>query len=116
MAADCRNYGLMVERALKKQSSSAEAPAKFDVLQEIANVIDIEIEALQSVKRQLGGEFEEAIRLFADCTGQIVVTGVGKSGIIANKIAATLRSTGTPAIFLHAGEALHGDIGLVQTK
>jgi arabinose-5-phosphate isomerase len=106
----------MAERALKKQSDSIEPAATFEVLQEIANVIDIEIEALQSVKRQLGREFEEAIRLFADCTGQIVVTGVGKSGIIANKIAATLRSTGTAAIFLHAGEALHGDIGLVQAK
>src|SRR5205823_6686834 len=71
---------------------------------------------LQCVKHQLGPQFEEAIKLLADCTGQIVVTGIGKSGIIANKIAATLRSTGTPAIFLHAGEALHGDIGLVQVK
>jgi arabinose-5-phosphate isomerase len=51
--------------------------------------------------------------MLAACTGQIIVTGVGKSGIIATKIAATLRSTGTPAIFLHAGEALHGDIGIV---
>ena len=88
----------------------------FDILQEIADVIDIEIEALQSTKQQLGHEFEDAVTLLAGCTGQIIVTGVGKSGIIANKIAATLRSTGTPAVFLHAGEALHGDIGLVQAN
>src|SRR5438477_3086858 len=108
MAANCRNHGVMAERAVRKHN--------FNVLQEIAAVIAIEIAALQSVKHHLGPEFEEAVRFFADCTGQIVVTGVGKSGIIANKIAATLRSTGTPAIFLHAGEALHGDIGLVQAR
>ena len=89
---------------------------QFNILQEIADVIDIEIEALQSTKQQLGREFEDAVTLLAGCTGQIIVTGVGKSGIIANKIAATLRSTGTPAVFLHAGEALHGDIGLVQAN
>jgi arabinose-5-phosphate isomerase len=89
---------------------------QFNILQEIADVIDIEIEALQSTKQQLGREFEDAVTLLAGCTGQIIVTGVGKSGIIANKIAATLRSTGTPAVFLHAGEALHGDIGLVQAS
>ena len=57
--------------------------------------------------------FEDAVRFIARAKGQIVVTGIGKSGIIANKIAATFQSTGTPAIFLHASEALHGDIGAV---
>ncbi len=92
---------------------SRETQAKFGILDEIANVLDIEIEALKSVRQQLGPEFESAVNAFANCTGQIIVTGVGKSGIIANKIAATLRSTGTPATFLHSGEALHGDIGIV---
>jgi arabinose-5-phosphate isomerase len=87
--------------------------AQSRTLQDIANVLDIEIEALQSVREQLSSEFEEAVTMLAACTGQIIVTGVGKSGIIATKIAATLRSTGTAAIFLHAGEALHGDIGVV---
>jgi arabinose-5-phosphate isomerase len=98
---------------MKKPSVAAESPAKSEILREIADVIDIEIEALQSVRQQLGPEFEQAVRAFADCRGQIIVTGVGKSGIIATKIAATLRSTGTSAIFLHAVEALHGDIGIV---
>ena len=98
---------------MKKPSSAGESPAESGILREIANVIDIEIEALQSVRQHLGPEFEQAVKSFADCKGQIIVTGVGKSGIIATKIAATLRSTGTPAIFLHAGEALHGDIGIV---
>ncbi len=101
---------------MKKPSAAVKSKVKVEILQEVANVLDIEIEALQSVRKQLGPEFEEAIQAFAECTGQIIVTGVGKSGIIANKIAATLRSTGTPAIFLHAGEALHGDVGIVTAK
>src|SRR5438874_1185459 len=98
---------------MKKPSIVGKVAAKSAILREIANVLDIEIEALQSVRQQLGPEFEDAVKALADCNGQIIVTGVGKSGIIARKIAATLTSTGTPAIFLHAAEALHGDIGIV---
>jgi len=98
---------------MRKPFGTAESAAKFGILEEMAKVLDIEIEALQSVRQQLSSEFEEAVKTFAACTGQIIVTGVGKSGIIATKIAATLRSTGTAATFLHAGEALHGDIGMV---
>jgi len=101
---------------MKKPSAAAKARPKVEILDEIANVLDIEIEALQSVRRRLGPEFEEAVQVFAECAGQIIVTGIGKSGIIAKKIAATLRSTGTPAMFLHAGEALHGDVGIVSSK
>jgi len=86
---------------------------KINILNEINRVIDVEIEALRSVRDHLDSRFEDAVNLIAGCRGQIVVTGIGKSGIIANKIAATLRSTGTQAIFLHASEALHGDIGIV---
>ncbi|HYR89059.1 MAG TPA: KpsF/GutQ family sugar-phosphate isomerase [Terriglobia bacterium] len=101
---------------MRKPSSAARPAAKFAILEEIANVIDIEIEALQNVRSELGAEFEEAVNVIAACAGQVIVTGVGKSGIIANKIAATLRSTGTPALFLHAWEALHGDIGIVGSN
>ncbi len=101
---------------MKKPSGASEPAAKFGILEEIRNVIDIEIEALQSVRQKVGPEFELAVQAIAECEGQVIVTGVGKSGIIANKIAATLRSTGTPAIFLHAGEALHGDIGIVTSR
>jgi len=87
----------------------------IDILQEIANVIDIEIEGLQAVRQTLSVEFEKAINVIAGCKGQVIVTGVGKSGIIASKIAATFRSTGTPAMFLHAVEALHGDVGIVRS-
>src|SRR4029078_11985597 len=61
----------------------------------------------------MGPDFEAAVRMIAGAKGQVVFTGIGKSGIIANKIAATFRSTGTQAIFLHASEALHGDIGMI---
>jgi len=86
---------------------------EIDILKEMTRVIDVEIEALQSVRDNLGPQFEASVVLIAGAKGQVVVTGIGKSGIIANKIAATLRSTGTQAIFLHASEALHGDIGAV---
>ena len=88
----------------------------MDVIDEIRRVIDIEIEALQSVRENLSPRFEEAVNLIASCDGQVFVAGVGKSGIIGQKIAATLRSTGTPAVFLHATEALHGDVGVVRQE
>jgi arabinose-5-phosphate isomerase len=89
--------------------------SSVNILAEIERVLDIEIEALQSVRATLDGRFAEAVEIIAACKGQVVLTGVGKSGIIATKIAATFRSTGTPATFLHAGEALHGDAGTVRS-
>ena len=89
---------------------------KIGILKEMARVIDVEIEALNSVRDHMDARFEAAVRLIAACKGQVIVTGIGKSGIIANKIAATFRSTGTQAIFLHASEALHGDIGIVSSR
>ncbi len=86
----------------------------MNVIDEIGNVIDIEIEALQTVRRNLTDSFEEAVQLISECEGQVFVTGLGKSGIIAQKIAATFRSTGTASVFLHPAEALHGDIGTVR--
>jgi arabinose-5-phosphate isomerase len=77
-------------------------------------VFDIEIEALQSVMKSISPEFERAVRVIAACRGRIILTGIGKSGIVANKIAATLTSTGTPAAFIQAAEALHGDLGIVS--
>ena len=88
----------------------------MDVIEEIRRVFDIEIEALESVRGALSSHFEEAVGLMANCDGQVFVTGIGKSGIIGQKIAATLRSTGTPALFLHASEALHGDVGMVRRE
>ncbi len=86
----------------------------MNILEEIRRVLDIEMEAIDSVKRNITSQFQQAVELVRECKSQVLVTGIGKSGIIGSKIAATLRSTGTPATFIHAAEALHGDIGIVQ--
>lgn len=76
-------------------------------------VLEIEARAVADLARRLGGEFERAVEEVAACRGKVVVTGMGKSGIVCRKIASTLASTGTPAFFLHAAEALHGDLGML---
>ena len=81
----------------------------------IANdVFEIEIQGLQEVQKKINQEFEKAIELILASTGKVIVTGMGKSGIIGKKISATLASTGTPSFFLHPGEAYHGDLGMVE--
>ena len=81
------------------------------------NVVRIEAEALSALAERLSGpmrvHFERALDLLFCCSARVVVTGMGKSGIIAQKIAATLSSTGTPSLFMHPAEALHGDLGMV---
>jgi arabinose-5-phosphate isomerase len=81
------------------------------------NVVRIEAEALRRLADRIAGPmaeaFNRAVRLMLECRGRVVVTGMGKSGIIARKIAATLSSTGTPALYLHPVEAVHGDLGMV---
>jgi len=81
------------------------------------NVVRIEAEALRSLADRIGGPmaqaFQRAVELMFCCAGRVVVTGMGKSGLIARKIAATLSSIGTPALYLHPVEALHGDLGMV---
>jgi arabinose-5-phosphate isomerase len=73
----------------------------------------IEARALDALAGRLGEEFSRAVDVMAACAGKVVVSGLGKSGLICRKIAATLASTGTPALFLHAAEGLHGDIGML---
>lgn len=81
------------------------------------SVVRIEADALRALADRLAGpmaaDFERAVELLSSCAGRVVVTGMGKSGLIARKIAATLTSTGSPALFLHPAEALHGDLGMV---
>jgi len=82
-----------------------------------ANVVRIEAEALKALADRLAGSmaraFEQAIEMLYGCGGRVVVTGMGKSGLVARKIAATFSSTGTPALFLHPAEAVHGDLGML---
>jgi arabinose-5-phosphate isomerase len=76
-------------------------------------VLDIEADAIRGLKARLGEAFVEAHRIMLNTKGRVVVTGMGKSGHIGNKIASTLASTGTPAFFMHPGEASHGDLGMI---
>lgn len=84
------------------------------IVDEGRRVLGLEAASLHEVAARLGEDFVRACRLVADARGRVIVSGIGKSGIIARKIAATLTSTGTPATFLHPVEGLHGDLGIVR--
>ncbi len=79
-------------------------------------VLEVEAAAIKHAAEQLGADFLRAVDLLNDCTGKIVATGVGKSGIAARKLAATLTSNGCPAVYLHPSEAMHGDLGIVAPQ
>jgi arabinose-5-phosphate isomerase len=84
-----------------------------DVVELGRDVVSREIEGLEELRRGIGPQFERAVRLLLESRGKVIVCGIGKSGIIARKIAATLSSTGTPAVYLHPVEAAHGDMGMI---
>ncbi|MEE2729258.1 MAG: KpsF/GutQ family sugar-phosphate isomerase [Pseudomonadota bacterium] len=85
----------------------------FDFILSGQRVIDIEAKATLALKARINDSFKKACELILDCKGRVIVTGMGKSGHIGNKIAATLASTGTPSFFVHPGEASHGDLGMI---
>ena len=87
---------------------------KFDFISIGKKVLDIESVAIARLKEQLNNNFDIACQLCLDCSGKIIVMGIGKSGHIADKLAATLASTGTPSFFVHPGEASHGDLGMIS--
>ena len=89
---------------------------KDELLALAAEVLDIEARAVDALKSRLGDDFLAACQLCMDTPGRIVVTGMGKSGHVSNKIAATLASTGTPAFFMHPAEASHGDLGMLTSQ
>src|SRR5256885_4350448 len=84
-----------------------------DLVERGRRVLALEAAAIRGVAERLGPPFAAAVRLLAAARGRVIVSGVGKSGLIARKIAATLTSTGTPASFLHPVDSLHGDLGIV---
>lgn len=88
----------------------------LEVLTLAKQVFEIEHQALNHVSTKLDDQFVKAVDLLLECKGRVVVIGMGKSGHIANKIAATLASTGTPAFFVHPGEASHGDLGMITRE
>lgn len=86
------------------------------ILKTARQILDTEARAIQRLSRRLGKNFEKALALMVSCKGRVIVTGMGKPGFIGRKIAATLASTGTPSMFLHPAEALHGDLGMVTKE
>lgn len=87
-----------------------------NILKTARQILRIEAQAIRRLTGKIGKNFEKAIQLMSRCQGRIIVTGMGKPGFIARKIAATLASTGTPSLFLHPAEAIHGDLGMVTEK
>src|SRR6187399_1449437 len=86
-------------------------------LKQIAlRTIDLESQSISGLSQYINDDFEKAVNAFTNCKGRVVISGIGKSAVIAQKIVATLNSTGTPSIFMHAADAIHGDLGIVQQE
>ena len=99
------------------KSSNFEGLEKQGTILKVAlRTIQMEAEAIEQLIEHLDDQFEKAIDCLADCKGRIVISGIGKSAIIAQKIVATLNSTGAPSVFLHAADAIHGDLGMIQQE
>lgn len=88
----------------------------MDVIQAAKSIFDIEVEAIERTKKAINEDFNIVVDLIYHCQGKVILTGVGKPGHIATKIAATFSSLGTPSFFMHPSEALHGDLGMVDAK
>jgi arabinose-5-phosphate isomerase len=88
----------------------------MDILQMIHQVMESEIDSLQKVKTKVDEAYVQAVEMILQCKGKVVFLGVGKSGHIGKKLAATFASTGTPAFFVHATEAVHGDLGMIEKE
>ncbi|MBH0014733.1 KpsF/GutQ family sugar-phosphate isomerase, partial [Pseudoalteromonas sp. NZS100_1] len=89
---------------------------KLNFIKQGLRVLDIERQALSDITQYVDENFNQACQLMFDCKGRIIVIGMGKSGHIGTKIAATLASTGSPAFFVHPGEASHGDLGMITSS
>lgn len=87
-----------------------------EILELARRTLNVEAEALQNMAERLGDDFISAVNRILSTTGKLIVTGMGKSGLVGRKIAATLASTGTPSFYLHPGEAFHGDLGMISKE
>ncbi|MBO7411715.1 MAG: SIS domain-containing protein, partial [Ottowia sp.] len=92
------------------------APDTSRALQLASATLDIEAQAVLALKHRLGADFARAVQLVLAASGHVAVMGMGKSGHVGRKLAATLASTGTPAIFVHPAEASHGDLGMIRPQ
>src|SRR6478672_11274308 len=84
------------------------------IKQTALQTIQMEAQSIQGLAAFINNDFEKAVEAIVSCKGRLVISGIGKSAVIAQKIVATLNSTGTPSIFMHAADAIHGDLGMVQ--
>jgi len=103
-----------VKRGLEAEPTMKDANPAGSITAWAREVLDLEGEAILALKPRIGPEFEAAVHAIAAVKGQVLALGVGKSGLVAKKIAATLTSTGTPATFVHPADAAHGDLGIVS--
>ena len=85
-------------------------------IEEAKKVLEIEAQGILNLVDRVGPEFEKAVEMILNAKGRVILTGMGKSGLIGRKITATFNSTGTPSLFLHPGEAIHGDLGMVTSE
>ena len=97
----------------EKRITDSESLSKASYVSIGQKVLQAEAKALTAIAKDLGRNFHDAVGCILECKGRLVVIGVGKSGHIGRKISATLASTGTPSFFVHAGEASHGDVGMI---
>jgi len=88
--------------------------SKKSIIQSAVSTLELEAAAILNVAKNINDDFEKVVSTILQCNGRVIVTGIGKSAIIAQKIVATFNSTGTPAIFMHAADAIHGDLGMIQ--
>src|SRR5687767_6928560 len=86
----------------------------IDIKSVALRTIGLEAEAIASLQAMVNDDFEKAVKAISSMKGRLVISGIGKSALIAQKLVATLNSTGTPAVFLHAADAIHGDLGMIQ--
>lgn len=103
----------MTDHSLTNVTATESKPGGNDFIAPAVRTIEIEMASIQALLPRIGADFVRACELILSCAGRTIVIGMGKSGHIANKIAATLASTGTPAFFVHPGEASHGDMGMI---
>ncbi len=108
--------GTDLDFSVPARASAAFVTGQSELIDQARAVLELEADGILAMSDRLGAEFERAIELLLQCPGKVVVTGMGKSGHIANKIAATLASTGTPAFFVHPAELRHGDFGMLEER
>ena len=107
---------ITITKVAKPKSGRAASPKGGTSLDVGRRVLSIEARAVQALVQRLDGGFSEAVDLLYQCKGKVVVSGMGKSGLIGQKVAATMASTGTPSFFLHPADGLHGDLGMLARR